>query len=365
MADQAPGPAAGAALPLAGEIVDLAVHGSFCPKMCSHTCPVLRATGRSDAVPWSFHRTVADLADGRLAAGDAAGRLVACTGCQACAGGCVFDDQDVPGQVRAGRAAVHAAGAAAPAVDAAVAAVAAGDSPYLRADDPTQIGATAPSMQLVAGCRDTAAVVAAAVRVLGAAGASVAVVVPDGCCGATLRDLGAVDAADEASTRLRGRLRPEVPVVLLDPHCRGEVAGQVDDGTPVDDLVVTLHELVRGGALEPRGAPETVRWHEPCLLQDGPAAGLGPAVLAAAGALVELPGEAHRGCSGAGMAMELLDPGAAEEVAALRRRQLAGPGPIVTGCAGAAARLATDDDPVRHLVEVLDDLLEDDPESVA
>ena len=48
-----------------------------------------------------------------------------------------------------------------------------------------------------------------------------------------------------------------------------------------------------------------------------------------------------------------------------RRAVLAGPGPLVTGCTGAAALLATDSDTTRHLVEVLDALLDDDPESVA
>jgi Fe-S oxidoreductase len=351
-------------LPIAADVRARAVHGSFCPKMCSHACPVLAATGRADAVPWSFHRTVADLAEGRLAAGDAAARLVACTGCGACGSACVYDDQDVPAQVRAGRAAVHAAGAAPAAVAEAETAVAAGRSPYPGHDVPRPLGATAPTVQLVVGCRDGAALVAAAVRVLGAAGEAAAVVVPTGCCGGTLTDLGATDAAAAAAAGLAPRLRGDVPVVLLDPHCRSAVTDLAPD-VPVEDLVAVLGRLVADGDLQLDGAPESVRWHEPCLLVDGPAAGLGPRVLAAVGALVELPGEAHRGCSGAGLGLELLDEGAASEVAAHRRRQLAGPGPVVTACAGAAARLGSDDVPARHLVEVLDDLLTDDPESVA
>lgn len=351
-------------LPLAEPIVAQAVHGSYCPKMCNHTCPVLRATGRTDAVPWGFHRTVADLADGRLAPADAAERLIACTGCHACAEGCIFEDQDVPEQVRAGRAALHSAGASLPAVAAAEEAVADGRSPFDRGDTPGAVGATAPTMQLLVGCRDRAEVVAAAVRVLGAAGESVAVVVPDGCCGGVLRDLGATEAAADATATLATRLRPDVPVVLLDPHCHDTVDG-LDADRAVEDLVAVLHRLVESGDLDLDGAPETVRWHEPCLLVDGPAAGAGPAVLAGVGSLVELPGEAHRGCSGAGLGMELLDEEAAETVARQRRAMLAGPGPVVTGCAGAAARLSTDDEPALHLVQLLDDLLDDDPESVA
>lgn len=351
-------------LPLADDVVARAEHGSYCPKMCNHTCPVLRATGRTDAVPWGFHRTVADLAVGRLGPEDAAGRLVACTGCGACAEGCTFEDQDVPEQVRAGRAAVHAVGASLPAVAVAVADVAAGRSPFDRGTTPEALGATAPTLQLLVGCRDPDGIVAAAVRVLGAAGEAVAVVVPEGCCGGALSDLGAADAAADAAAAVTRRLRSDVPVVLLDPHCRDSIEG-VAGGVHVEDLVTVLHRLVDTGDLALDGAPEAVRWHEPCLFADGPAAGSGPAVLAAVGALVELPGEAHRGCSGAGLALELLDEEAAEATAAQRRAVLAGRGPVVTGCAGAAARLGTSDAPARHIVEVLDDLLDDDPESVA
>jgi Fe-S oxidoreductase len=172
-----------------------------------------------------------------------------------------------------------------------------------------------------------------------------------------------VEEADEAAAATRSDLDGDLPLVLLDPHCRPEVQEAVDG--PVTDLVTLLADLVEDGRLDLAGAPSALRWHEPCLLVGTPAAGRGPAVLAAAGALVELPGEAHHGCSGGGLGLPLLDPDAAEEVAAQRRATLAGPGPLVTACAGAAARLSDGDEPVRHLVEVLADLLDDDPESVA
>ncbi len=85
------------------QVAAAATHGSFCPKMCTFACPVTAATGRDDAVPWSLHRTVADLADGRLPLADDDGevfaRLTACTGCLGCQVPCTFD-QDVPAQVR-------------------------------------------------------------------------------------------------------------------------------------------------------------------------------------------------------------------------------------------------------------------------
>jgi Fe-S oxidoreductase len=350
-------------LPLAQDVVDHAVHGSYCPKLCSHTCPVLEATGRTDAVPWGFHRTVADLATERLTPSEAAGRLVACTGCGACAGGCKIEGQDVPAQVRAGRAAVVAAGAGLPAVAAAATEVAAGRSPY-GVQPGSSISSTAATITLLAGCRDEARTVQDATRLLAAAGETIAIVVPAGCCGAVLRDLGDTEAADAARAAVRSELPRTGRIALLDPHCRPETEAAAPD-TEVVDLVALLAELVAAGSLTITHGPQVVRWHEPCLLVDGAAAGRGPTVLASTGSLVELPGEAHRGCSGGGMGMDLLDAGAANEVAVRRLEHVAGPGPLVTGCAGAARRFAAAGTDAHHLVTHLAGLLDDESDTVA
>jgi Fe-S oxidoreductase len=322
----------GRPLPVHPEVASAAAHGQWCPKLCSHTCPVLRATGRADAVPWSFHRTVADLAEGRLAPEDAVDRLVACTGCGACADGCEVEGQDVPAQVRAGRAAVAEAGAAPAVVHEAIDAVRAGRSPF-GVETARRVGATRIDAVLVAGCRDAPARVAAAVRLLAAAGQVAEVLVPRGCCGAALRDL-----------------RAEV-----------EAAGAAD----VTDLVEHLAELVSSGRLALDGGDDPVRWHEPCALRGSSAEGAGRSVLTAIGTLVELPGETRPGCSGGGLGLPLLDLEASVTVAADRLRAFAHHGPLVTACSGAAAALSTADEQVVHLVDHLDSLLDDTPESVA
>lgn len=347
-------------LPIAPDVAALATHGSYCPKLCSHTCPVLRATGRNDAVPWGFHRTVADLADGRLAAADAAGRLVACSGCGACAGGCTFEDQDVPAQVRAGRAAVHAAAAAPQVVTDAAAAVADGRSPFGTAAPrlrPTHTSGTV----VLAGCRDEPGVLAAALQLLRAAGVEATAAVPDGCCGALLRDLGDVPGAEAARDRLP--LEGAERIVLLDPHCRPEVRSAAPD-TQVVDLLRLLADLVLEGRLALDDAPD-VAWHEPCLLVGGPAADTGAALLTGAGALVELPGEPHRGCTGGGLGLPLLDPPAADAVAAQRHHELGDALPVATGCSGAVERLGAVGADVQHVVVLLASLLDTDPETVA
>jgi len=347
-------------LPIAPDVAALATHGSYCPKLCNHTCPVLRATGRNDAVPWGFHRTVADLADGRLGPADAADRLVACSGCGACAEGCTFDDQDVPAQVRAGRATVHAAGASHAAVAAASDAVAAGRSPYGTAEPrlrPAHVSGTV----VLGGCRDEPGVLAAAMQLLAAAGIEATATVPEGCCGAVLGDLG--DLPGAAAARARLPLDGAERVVLLDPHCRAEVGAAAPEAEVVD-LSRLLADLVAAGDLQLDRAPD-VAWHEPCLLVDGPAAGTGSALLTGAGAMVELAGEAHRGCTGGGLGLPLLDPVAADAVAAQRRRELGDSLPVVTGCSGAVASLAAAGADVHHLAVVLASLLDTDPETVA
>lgn len=341
-------------------------HGSFCPKMCSFACPVTAATGRDDAVPWSFHRTVTDLADGRLEpSGAVYERLTACTGCLACREPCLFD-QDVPAQVRAGRAALHRCGSTPPEVAAAIERVARGASPYSEG----AVASPAPSgggteqvsgtVIVVAGCRDDAPVVDAALRLLRAAGEEPVVVRSSGCCGAVLRDLGATDEADDARAALSATLPTGgARIVALDPHCLGELRSAVDE-VAVIHVVEELHRLVEGGrlVLEPRLGSMT--YHDPCLLARGEGITEEPReLLRAAGATLVEP-ESHAtttACSGAGMALPLLDVEAAEATARLRRRSLDTGAVIVTACAGARRHLATAPTPVTDLIATLADCL--------
>lgn len=368
-------------LPLVDDLqATAALHGSYCPKMCTFACPVTEATGRDDAVPWSFHRTVRDLVEGRLPPSpQAAARLTACSGCLACRVPCLFD-QDVPAQVRAGRTALHRTGASPAAVAAAAGRVASGTSPYgdppitpasgtrrgtgrrhHRGRGPRDDAGAAPgdaTVVVAVGCRDDATTVEAALRLLAAAGQRPAVAVPDGCCGGALRDLGAAADADAAQGRFRAALG-EAPerVVALDPHCLEELRGAVDEGTEVVHVVAELHRLVAAGRLRLEGAVGPVTYHDPCLLARGEGLTDEPrALLRAAGATLVEPegwGTTTR-CSGAGLGLELLDEDAAEATAARRRGTLAATrAPAVTACSGARTRLAAGGAPVADLVDLL------------
>lgn len=326
------------------QLRDEAVHGSFCPKLCNFACPVVAATGREDATPWSFHRTVADVATGRreVTLGDAH-QLRGCTGCLACRTACE-PDLDVPAQVVAGRAAARAAGVEQPEVQTALDHVAAGRTPFGSAAQTTGEGdAAGPEVDVtvLAGCRDGTARVAALDRLLDAAGVSSRVVVPDGCCGGVLAELGATEEARAAGDRTREELGGDV--IALDPHC---VPAVTAEGTTVTDPASYLAALLEEGrlALAPPARPTRVAYHDPCLTarRDGVLAPPRSLLAAAGWEVVEPEGHgAHTVCSGAGLAADLLAPDDAAGVADLRARQLAATGaPVATGCAGAERRLA-------------------------
>jgi Fe-S oxidoreductase len=335
-------PRTDAAGPDVAGVADEALHGSYCPKMCSYACPVTSATGRDDAVPWSFHRTVSDLATGRLpVVPEVADRLTACSGCLACRVPCAFD-QDVPQQVRAGRAALVAAGVAPDVVAEAVGHVRSGRAPTgAPLPEAPTVDAEAGTV-VVAGCRDDSDALAATVELPRAAGERVTVHVPDGCCGALLEDLGAVDAAADARESLAARLDGDGssrPVVATDPHCLGAIR---DTGSAATDLASHLDAAIAEGRLTLDDDRWPVTWHDPCVLSRGEGVTEAPRrVLAAAGADLREPehtGE-RTGCSGAGLGMDQLDPAAAAATAELRAAQL-GDGAVVTGCARARQRLA-------------------------
>ncbi|MBW3658373.1 MAG: (Fe-S)-binding protein [Actinobacteria bacterium] len=349
------------------DVAAAALHGSFCPKMCTFACPVTEATGRDDAVPWSFHRTVSDLAQGRTTAdAHAASHLEACTGCLACRVPCVFD-QDVPAQVRAGRATVRDAGSPVAGTEDAVAAVADGRSPY-GVDLPAGLDADATTgfdVVVVAGCRDDARDLDALRRILASAGRRTALVVPEGCCGGTLADLGAGPEATAAAARL-GELLPPAPVVVAtDPHCLPALRSTAGDGTRVLDTATALVQLVDEDALRFVSERTRVAFHDPCLLARGEDVTTPPRrLLAATGAVLVEP-EGHGAstvCSGAGMALELVAPTDAAATADHRARQLGATGaPVVTACAGARRRLADAGLDVTDLATFLADRLVPEP----
>ncbi len=330
---------------IADETLTAAIHGSFCPKMCTFACPVTIATGRDDAVPWSLHRTVSDLATGRLEPDShAAQRLEACTGCHACQDACTFE-QDVPAQVREARAAVVAAGAGSPVVALAADLAADGRSPHGAELVDASDGTTATTI-IMAGCRDDADMLSAVHTLISAAGQTARIVAPPGCCGGALDDLGDTAAAAARRDATAGLLAGAELIVSTDPHCLPSLRAIAGDATVVD-AVSHVAGLLDAGSLElSAGAALTVTYHDPCLLaRDEGVVDAPRELLRAVGATILEPEGSgrHTVCSGAGMAMELLAPGSAAETARRRGELLTQPEAdvIVTACGGARRRLGT------------------------
>lgn len=334
--------------------VGAAVQGSYCPKLCTFACPVHAATGRDDAVPWSFHRAVTDLVDGRRRADEVADALVACSGCLGCQSPCAFD-QDVPAQVRDARSLARPQS---PDADEALTHLAAGRRPDGTAAGGGQASVHGGATVLHAGCQDPDEVVDAARQLLAAAGHDV-VVVADGCCGQLARDLGDTATARARTAHRAGQLAPAGLVVSLDPHC----APSLPDDVPVQDLWSVLADAALPWRAD---AGQVATYHDPCLLaRDADVTTAPRQLLAAAGVRVVEP-EFHgrdTACTGAGLGLPLLDPSAADATARRRADHLvaAGADVSVTACCRASTRLRAVGHPTEDLAVLLASRLTETP----
>ncbi len=339
---------------LPSAVLDEARQGAWCPKLCTFACPVHEATGRADAVPWSFHRALVDLDEGRRDAPDVAPELVACTGCLACQQPCEFD-QDVPAQVRAGRSIARPTSEAAERALEHLAAGALADGSRRSAPQ------TTTGTVLHAGCHDPDEVVDAAVRLLTAAGHEVTVVA-DGCCGRLADDLGDPDLGARRRDHRRDQLAGATRLVSLDPHCAPALGDAT--GLAVEDLWSVLAPAPPAFRADDDAAP--VAWHDPCLLAREAGVVTPPRqLLDRAGVPVHEPEHHGTGtaCSGAGLGLPLLDPDAADATAAHRAGHLTDAADrTVTGCSRAATQLRRAGVEVAELATTLADRLADRPE---
>jgi Fe-S oxidoreductase len=226
---------------------------------------------------------------------------------------------------------------------------------------PSPIGDRHADMVVLAGHEDPEASMQAAAGLFAAAGRSVAVVAPEGCCGALARAVGDTDLADGLAEGLADLVGDARTVVAMDPHCLDELRAALPDVTVIDVVTSLAQDLDR---LSFRQAGRPIVWHDPCVLArvegvvDAPRR-----LLAAAGFTVVEP--EHHGtqtaCSGAGLAMPLLDPTAAAATAGQRADQLAETGAdAVTSCHRAGALLTSAGLRTADLLQLLADLLEDD-----
>ncbi len=347
-------------LPIAGEVTTAATHGSWCPKMCTFACPVAYATGRDEAVPWSFHREVTDLASGRSDPGTAWDRLALCNGCLACRDACTYE-QDVPAQVLAGRAALVAAGHVPPHVQAALTALHEGRGPDGRTLPPLPSSDPDASTALVIGVAERPATLEGLRTVATRAGVAVRFVRGLGAGADLVHALGNPDAATAASTMLVADLDDATTVVATDPDALARLRDLCPDGVRVLDVASWLLTLLENGNLVRSSAPAlgAVTWHDPpSLARVHDLVNAPRQVLRLLGGVVHEP-EGHRAhtvAAGPGLAMEILAPEAAAQVTARRATQLAATGaPVVTVGGSTVTAFEQAGLDVRDLIEVVAD----------
>lgn len=317
-------------LPLAPGELAAAEHGQYCPKMCTFACPVTAATGRDDAVPWSFHREVADLGSGRAA--PTTDRLLLCNGCLACRDACTYD-QDVPAQVVAARTALADHGVRAPAADDLLAALAAGTTadgtvlPDLPHDDADAtvvvVVGRAEGADGLAALRTLADRITTPTRFLRGRGAAAA----------QLAALGLGAEARAAVAALSEGLAGATRVVVADPELLEVARTAAPAGAAVVDVPTWLREGLDAGRLVPVATEALVATvHDaPATVRRGGAAEATRALLVGLDVTV-VEAEAPGTSAGPGLALELLAPDAVRAVALRRAAQLsATPATIVVG----------------------------------
>lgn len=311
----------GTALPIAPAPLTEAQHGQWCPKMCTFACPVAAATGRDDAVPWSFHREVADLAAGRVVA-PTLDRLVLCNGCLACRDACTYE-QDVPEQVVAARTALVEHGTRPAVADGFLGQLDAGTTddgsmlPALPEPDP---GATTV---VVVGRGEPAEGLQALRTLADRIGRPTRFVRGRGAATPQLAALGLATEARAAAADLATDVADARLVVVADPDLLPSVRTAAPDRDVVD-LPSWLLDALDAGHLAPDpddGSPAATVHDAPATVRRGGAPEATREVLARLGIAV-VEAEAPGTSAGPGLALELLAPDVVAAVAARRASQL-------------------------------------------
>ncbi|MFT5222045.1 MAG: Fe-S oxidoreductase [Glaciecola sp.] len=359
------------ALPLADGVLDAATHGSYCPKMCTFACPVAAATGLDAAVPWSFHRAVADLGSGRDAgwttppdADQAWAPLTLCNGCLACKSACTYE-QDVPSQIVAARRALTIAGVVPDRVSTAIGHLLAGrgadggELPALPVSNDTAQHAPPTALVLRVALNDPASLIEAYATLAQRSHQEVNIQRSTSASAALLMALGREDLAADARASMREEIAGASTIVVSDPADLTMVREAAATGVKVLDVPNWLLELLENGALQRSSAPALGRttWHDPVVLARHHAEiSAGRQVLRLLGSVIVEP-EGHGAATvaaGPGLGMEVLAPQAVASVAKARAAQLSATGaPVTTAGSATVAALRAAGLDVHELAELV------------
>lgn len=352
---------------------------TYCPRLCSHSCPVSLAEARETVTPQAKMATFAGLRreapepTGTAAAlrPDAALPVYACTGCGACTEVCLHRVEPaaalMQGRNLAARShAGHPALVDLPARHRRRAERAADE--VRAAIEPARRQRSSP-LGLLPSChaREPAAEARMALRVLDAVSAPAAVaVLSRGCAGYPLYAAGLFDSFRLHAEIFAREIQDHETLLTTCPGCAWLLRTQYRvHGVPLQPRVQHLSEYL-GPVSEQlplrRRLPRAV-YHDPCYLgrhlkvYDEPRAILRRAV--------EQPEEFllhhdRAACSGGGGLLPLTSPDTAAAIARERLGELDDDGvPIVTGCARCQRQFRAQGRDALSLLELIDELLGD------
>jgi Fe-S oxidoreductase len=325
--------------------------------MCRHACPTFLATKLDSHTPRGYALLLSEIDHGYQSWTPAIiDRFYQCSRCGLCREDCAYHwaEDDV---VRNAREEIVAGGRAPGRVTGIAESIAARHSPYGGKTDSwippsAASGRKRAEILYFAGCatRQSHPEIARAVeKIMGILGADWTVLGDEGCCGASLFDLGFTEGARQASRRFIGKLKESRARLLLTgcAHCyRAFTELYPQWGVPVPEGVQVmhvsqylLHQLRKGGLKIP--APlklGTASYHDPCQLgrkageYDAPRQLISMILGAPPRELFHSREKAE--CCGAGSSMFLTDPHITRKVARVRIQAMrqAGSDVVITAC---------------------------------
>ncbi len=266
-------------LPGSGEVDPALSHCAYCPKLCTFTCPVSRATRRETHSPWGKQTVLYEIERGMVPLGrEYVEPIFACTSCHACTSVCDHDI-DVASSLHAGRARVLEAGLLPDPLRLLLR-----NQPDREAEARRSVaavaGAIGPSSTartvLFPGCAaaiEDPAMVRSALAITRAVDGDATAAFQDLCCGLPYLLAGDVSGFREAARKLGEAARSWKTIVVLDPGCaltlgrlyaEHGLALQAEVTTLVEHVLPHLHRFVRRS--NPQGP---VFYHDPCHLGRG------------------------------------------------------------------------------------------------
>ena len=341
---------------------------TYCPKMCSFSCPVSEASKSESHSPWGKMSAAQLVNVGQRALDEGSSQaLHACTGCGRCQDVCRHNN-DVPAALFAARSESIARGVQPRGASSTLATFAQAQNPFGRqlAELVARWRAETPiRYPLFPGCSSLVKqpeVVEDALAVSQAFGAPMGVVrAASRCCGYPLYAAGAHDLFLAHARSMVEALAPYPEMAVLDPGCAFTLKVVYPRfGVKLSTRIRTVTEILAENLPHAPQVPalnETVGYHDACHLGRGLSEYEPPRELLrrAVSQLLEAPAHHEEGgCAGGGGLLPRTMPEISVEVARRQANEVAGGGEaVVTACGTSGRMFARAGRRSEHVVTIL------------